>query len=252
MGFALKKLIASLLMPLPIGMFALLAGLFYLLRSRTQKAQRWLWFAFVWLFLLSYDPFTNMILYPLEHRIPALLKIPKKIDYIYVLGYGHHTDPSLSITSQLDTEAITRLNEGIRLYRKIDPHPKLILSGYRGKFDPTPHAFMQRTLAIALGVDEKDIICVPEAKDTQEEAEAARRIVGDRALILVTSAYHMPRSLGWFREAGLTPLAAPTYHQSRASHLNWTGFFSATALKRSTVAFHEYLGIAWQYLKTFL
>ena len=250
MGFVLKKIIASVMMPLSIGILLILTGLFYLSRSKATRAKQFISAGVAWLAIFSYAPVGDLLLIPLEQHYPSCIHAPQDTRFIYVLGYGHTTDKDLPLTSQLNREAVIRLNEGIRLYRQLEGRAKLILSGYSGLFDPTPHALMQKRLALALGIPSEDIIIVPTAKDTEDEAYAARKIAQDAPLILVTSAYHMPRALIWFEKARLHPLPAPTYHQASLKHPNYLGFFSADALRKSTVAFHEYLGLLWQVLRS--
>jgi len=249
MGFWLKKLISTFLMPLPIGILLGLVGLFYLSKAKMTQGRRWILGSMVWLFLFSYAPFANLLLYQIEHRYPALQKASPDTRYIYVLGSGHQTDKNLPITSQVNREAVVRLNEGIRLYRQLEGRAKLILSGYSGLFDPTPHALMQQELAVTLGIPAKDIIVRPEAQDTQDEAKAAKEISQGKPLILVTSAYHMPRAIQWFDHAGVSAVPAPTYHQASLKHPNYVGILSADALMKSTIAFHEFLGMLWQKIK---
>jgi len=236
-------------MPLPFGMILLLLGVWKLYQNRITAARRFLVGGVTWISLFSYGPFANLLLHPLESRYSALIEVPDEIAYIYILGYGHHTNTSLSITSQVDKEAIVRLAEGIRLYHALHGKAKLILSGYSGLHDPTPHAIMQQKLAISLGIPKKDIILVPKASDTEEEAEAAKEITRFKPMILVTSAYHMPRAIKWFHHLGLSPYPAPTYHLASVVHPNYLSLFSSDALKGSTIAIHEYLGILWQKIK---
>jgi uncharacterized SAM-binding protein YcdF (DUF218 family) len=249
MGFVLKKIISTFLMPLPLGILFGLIGLFYLSKAHIKRARQWIGLGIVWLFIFSYTPLANLLLYPIEQQYPALHKAPDSIRYIYVLGYGHTTDKTLPITSQINAEAIVRLSEGIRLYRQLGGKAKLILSGYSGLLDPTPHALMQQRLATSLGIPKHDIITVPQAKDTQEEAESASKITQGSPLILVTSAYHMPRAIQWFKKTGLDPIPAPTYHLASLKNPNYLGFFSVDALHKNTVAFHEFLGLLWQKIK---
>ena len=249
MGFILKKIIAAFLMPLPIGILLLFTSLFFLVRGATKKGKFLLLAGIAWLTLFSYDPVANLLLYPIENRYVALHQAPPETRYIYVLGCGHTTHAALPVTSQLDKEAVVRLAEGIRLYRQLHGKAIIILSGYSGLTDPTPHALMQQKLALALGVDPRHILLEPACKDTQEEAVAARKATRGKPLILVTSAYHMPRAMQWFEAAGLHPIPAPTYHQAHIAHPNYLNFFSVDALKHSTTVFHELLGMVWQKLK---
>jgi len=249
MGFIVKKVISTFLLPLPIGILLFLTALFFLLKKKSDKSRIFLIAGLAWLSVFSYDPLANVLIYQIEHQYPTLHHPPSSARYIYVLGSGHTSDKRLPITSQVNKEAVVRLNEGIRLYRKLEGKAKLILSGYSGPFDPTPHAVIQRKLALALGIPAEDIIIYPEAKDTEEEAYAAKEISGGEPLVMVTSAYHMPRAVSWFEKAGLHPVPAPTYHQANLEYPNYLGIFSAPALLKSTIAFHEFLGVLWQKFK---
>jgi uncharacterized SAM-binding protein YcdF (DUF218 family) len=249
LGFILKKLVSVFLTPLSIGIFIIAAGLYLLYRHRTVPARRLILAGIVWLSLFSYGPVANLLLYPLEHRYPALTAPSDKIAYIYVLGHGHTTDPTLPVTSQISKEAVVRLTEGIRLYRLRQGEAKLIVSGYSGLFDPTPHAMMQQKLAQALGIPAEDIIIVPEAKDTEEEAKAAKTITQGKPFVLVSSAYHLPRAMTFFSAEDLHPVPAPTYHQASIAHLDYLSIFSVRALEKSTVVFHELIGMLWQKIK---
>jgi len=239
------------LMPLPLGVAFMVLALILLYRNKLHKAKFVLLFSFVWFFLFSYTPFVDLLLAPLESTYPTLHQAPKEIKYIYVLGGGHTTDESHPITSQVNETAVVRLNEGIRLYRQLHENATLIVSGYSGLFDPTPHALMQKKLALSLGVRKEHIIVRPGPKDTQEEAIAAKKLLGDEPFILVTSASHMARAMKFFAQEGLTPLPAPTNHLASLQHPDYTDFFSSRALMKSHILFHEILGIVWQKVKGF-
>lgn len=69
-------------------------------------------------------------------------------------------------------------------------------------------------------------------------------------LVLVTSAAHMPRAIRNFQAVGLNPIPAPTQYLtgrgSRSSLLSWLP--SSSALEKSELALHEYLGLlAWRW-----
>ncbi|MDQ7047433.1 MAG: ElyC/SanA/YdcF family protein [Sulfurovum sp.] len=162
------------------------------------------------------------------------------------MGGGHHTDESLPITSQVVATSVVRLNEGIRLYLQLDRKAKIIVSGYHGLHDPTEHAVMQKRLAISLGVHAKDIILHLGTRDTQEEAKAGKKLLGDKPFILVTSASHMTRALKFFTHEGLHPIPAPTNHLGSIHNLSYTNFFSSSSLRKSRIAFHELIGLVWQ------
>jgi len=238
-----------MLMPLPLGVIFIAIGLFFLYKKHYVKAKVMIIFSLVWIFLFSYAPVANALLYPIESSYPALQQAPKQSRYIYLLGGGHNDDQSLPITSQVSNEAVVRLNEAIRLYRQLDGKAKIIVSGYSGPNNDTPHAVMQSRLAKALGIPKKDIIVSPEPKDTEDEAVNAKRIIGEQPFILVTSAYHMKRAMRWFEKQGLHPVPAPTFHQAQKHNSDYTDILSPNALILSRVVFHEYLGLLWQKIK---
>ncbi len=236
-------------MPFSIGIILLGLGYMNLKRGKERTTKALMFAGILWLTLFSYDPLANLMLHPLEHRYPAMLTAPQSIRYIYVLGGGHHTDRSLPITSQIEAESIVRLIEGVRLYRLLEGRAKLIVSGYSGLHDPNSHARMEQRLAVALGIPVEAIIIVPEATDTENEAIAAKNIAGETPLALVTSAHHMPRAMRWFSKKGLHPYPAPTYHLSSLKHPHYFGIFSVDALRKSTICFHEFIGMLWQEMK---
>ncbi len=249
MGFILKKIISIFLMPLPLGMAFIVLALILLYRNKLQKAKFVLLFTLVWFFLFSYTPFVNALLAPLESKYATLHQAPKEVKYIYVLGGGHSTDEMLPITSQVHEASVVRLNEGIRLYQQLQGTAKIIVSGHSGSYDPTSHAVMQEQLAMALGVPKIHIILRSEPRDTQEEAMAARDLVGKKPFILVTSAYHMSRAMKFFTQEDLTPIPAPTNHLASIKQSDYLDFFSSRAFEKSRIVFHEVLGMIWQKLK---
>jgi len=237
------------LMPLPLTGILILLGLFFLYRNKLAKAKVILSLSVVWLFAFSYPPFVEMLLHKIESKHPTLHQAPKDIKYIYVLGGGHSTDPNQPITSQVSESSVVRLNEGIRLYHQLHENATLIVSGYAGLYDPTPHAVMQEKLACDLGVKKEHIIMNLEPQDTQEEAKAAKAFLGNKSFILVTSASHMHRALGFFHKEGLTPIPAPTNHRASIQNPTYLVFFSSSAMENARIVFHETLGMLWQKIK---
>ncbi len=245
--FILKKVVGEMLNPLSIGLIIAFIGVLALYGGRQRTAKFLLPFAFLWIALLSYGPISALLLNPLERQYPALLESPVGVDYILVLGNEHHTNKNLPITAQVSATAIVRLSEGIRHYQKL-PGSTLVLSGYAGLEDENSHALMQKRLAVALGVDGRDIKMLTSPKDTQEEAEAMKKLVGNTPFILVTSASHMPRAMQLFNDLGMHPVAAPTdYHAQEKS--SWLHMPRSDGLRSSGLAFHEYYGSIWNWIK---
>ncbi len=245
--FLLKKIVGELMNPLSIGLILGLFGLIALHKERLRLAKSLLAFSLLWIAFFSYAPVSDLLLKPLEEKYPALLHTPTTVDYILVLGNGHKSDVCLPITAELDPTAVIRLNEGIRHYNNLGG-AKLVVSGYAGLFDVNCHAQMQKRLAIALGVDADDIITFDTTQDTEQEAYEMKKLVGTAPFVLVTTASHMPRAYKIFTAMGLHPIAAPTDYHVRGNS-EWLHMPQGGALRGSDIAFHEYYGLIWEWLK---
>jgi uncharacterized SAM-binding protein YcdF (DUF218 family) len=115
----------------------------------------------------------------------------------------------------------------------------------------------------ALGVPEDAIVLEERSRTTWENGVEARRILAERGVtrvLLVTSAMHMPRSVGVFRAQGIEVVPAPTDFRivdlMPATSLNarlrralaWT-VPSASTLELSSTVIHEWLGIIAYWLE---
>ncbi|MEW5831248.1 MAG: envelope biogenesis factor ElyC [Campylobacterota bacterium] len=245
--FFLKKALGSLLMPFPLFLVLFGIGLFLWHRGYLKWSKRVILASLVWITLLSYAPFSSLLIAPLEERHPRLNPTALEgVRYIHVLGSGHVSNPDIPLSSQLGTASLVRINEGVALY-KSRPGMKLIFSGF-GYTDAVSNARKNAEMAMVLGVPSSDIVLLETPKDTAEEAMAAKSIVGGQPLVLVTSASHMPRAVALFSKAGVNVLPAPTDFQVKKRNDVWE-FPSAEGLQRSESAFHEYLGLAWGKLR---
>ena len=181
-----------------------------------------------------------------------------------VLGGGLR--PALAPRQGVEVaEGVDRLLTGVRLLRH-NKAPLLLTSGAQISFtagDPAPaEAVSARALAIELGVRPDQILINPNSRTTAEEA----RDIGDlgrrrgwRRVLLVTSAFHMPRSLATFRQrSGLTviPVACDYQLPTRALFGRPTpgsvlkGLApDAEYLYLSSIALKEHLGLAIYRLK---
>ena len=84
--------------------------------------------------------------------------------------------------------------------------PVLITSGARVSFKPNdpiaPEAVLSQQLALELGVPASAVLLNDQARTTAEEAQRIKQLASEKGwqqLILVTSAFHVPRALASFR-----------------------------------------------------
>jgi uncharacterized SAM-binding protein YcdF (DUF218 family) len=248
--FEVKKILSSLLMPLPALLILGFIGLAFIMFSQRRRFGCMVIFtALIGIFSVSYYPVSSSLLMPLERQYDSFTGTTESVDYVMVLGHGHVVDESISAVSELSRTALMRLAEGISIYR-LYPGSKLILSGYDGGSE-TSHARMVAKVAIALGVAKSDIVLLESAQDTFEEAEQAAGFVQQKSLVLVTSASHMQRSLSEFQRVGLNPIPAPTnYMVQHTIDQPWQKHTpKARYLEQTEIFWHEKLGQWWQTLK---
>jgi uncharacterized SAM-binding protein YcdF (DUF218 family) len=166
-----------------------------------------------------------------------------------VLGGGHVSDPRLPANSQIGLAALGRVVEGVRLYKAI-PGSKLLLSGGI-VFDPVPEAEVMAQIAMLLGVKPQDISLETESRDTSDQAKHIAARVGRGSFILVTTAAHMPRSMALFQKRDMQPIPAPTDFQAKDTRSSdpIRFFPGGWYLVQTQTAVHEYLGLAWAWLR---
>ncbi|MDN3698100.1 envelope biogenesis factor ElyC [Vibrio clamense] len=245
--FELKKVVSSLLMPLPAMLILGFLGLLLIMfTARRKTGSLIILFSLCGIFLISFQPVSTRLLMPMEREFSGFLPVDESIDYVMVLGSGHVVDSDIPPTSELSRTALMRLNEGIRIMR-LYPGSKLILSGYAGGSEFS-NARMMAKVALALGVAKPDIILLETAKDTWEEARQAAAFVRVKKMVLVTSASHMKRALYEFNQAGITPFPAPTNYLAY-DNINqpWEKYApKAKYLEQTERYWHETMGQLWQ------
>jgi uncharacterized SAM-binding protein YcdF (DUF218 family) len=107
--------------------------------------------------------------------------------------------------------AVDRFFKGINLFN-LDKAPTLIFTG--GKLPWSigiPEGEFLREEAIKLGIPKKDILLTENVENTDQEAKAIKKLLSldDPKVILVTSAFHMPRAQLVFEAAGISVIPFP-------------------------------------------
>lgn len=262
MLFWLKKFVSFWLMPLPFCLTLLAVGLGLLLWNRRVRLGRGLLLAgTILLMLFSNKLVSHALVRPLEARYPAIPELvagtplPPELAacrFVVVLGGGNGHGPGLSATNQLSVSALARLTEAVRLLRVL-PDARAIISGPGDpkRPDRPTHAEMVLRAAESLGLDRQRATLIENGRDTEEESLAVKRLVGTAPFALITSAWHLPRTMALFGHAGLTPLPCPADYSARAGdELQWQDFlWDIESLGRSTWAVRERIGYLWIWLR---
>ncbi|MDD5393389.1 MAG: ElyC/SanA/YdcF family protein [Thiothrix sp.] len=250
--FLFKKLLSNSIMPLSLCVLLLLAGLLLLWFSRRQRTGKVLATAgFVLLLAMGYGWGFSPMLKTLEREYTPVLDASTLVGvkWVVVLGGGTSSDAALPLSARLGEGSLARLVEGVRLYRQI-PGATLLVSGGR-VFGSGSDAEAMRELAVSLGVNAADIRVDTQSPDTETQAKIIREMVGGDKVLLVTSASHMPRSVGLFQRAGVNVVPAPTHYleQSNAAFSPTDVFPDSDGMQKAQRVVYEYLGILWARLR---
>jgi len=212
MFFPLSKILGFFALPSNLVVVAGLIGAL-LLPTRFKRTGRVLVAAsLVLLAILGLSPLGNMLIMPLENRFPPW-RGTGEVTGIVVLGGAVTPDVSVSRNEVSLNESAERLTAAALLAAAY-PRAKIIFSGgdaglVRAEGAEAPLA---RRLLLGLGVPAERLIPEDRSRNTVENAVFSKELAapksGDRWL-LVTSAYHMPRSIGVFRRAGFAVEAFP-------------------------------------------
>lgn len=169
-------------------------------------------------------------------------------DVIIMLGGGAVADtPNINGVGHLSGFAANRLLTCAQLYHKLDA-PIIISGGQLYNYQNT-EAGIARNILLSLKIPGDKIILDDKSLNTTQNAKYTRELVdkyGFKKPILVTSAFHMERSLRQFQKAGLTVLPYSTDFQTNIKRqIHFRDFVpSADALLKFYMSLKEYIGLA--------
>ena len=253
MNLYISKSIALLLLP-PAGLILLAAiGLLF---WNYRGGKELIVVSLILLWTLSTEPVRDALISPLENHYPAL-----KINHysqqqlaqghlaIVVLGGGiYENAPEFGGRNALRNHALMRAIYAANLAKKTNL-PVYSTGGTGLSGDKEPEAKVMNRWLIQFGVDANKVFRENAAKTTWENAALLKQRLqqhGITKIILVTSAWHMPRALHVFKAQGFNIIPAPCAFVAKRSAYDVLSFLPrARVLADSSDALHEYLGILW-------
>jgi len=141
-------------------------------------------------------------------------------DCIIMLGGGAFPDtPDVSGAGTLCSAPANRLLTAVRLQRKLDV--PIILSGGQVYSDSGPEAVIAKRILMDLGVPEDKILVEGRSINTTQNARFSTEIMRKQGLerpILVTSAFHMRRSVLNFAKNGVEVVPYPADYRVNLRH----------------------------------
>ena len=149
-------------------------------------------------------------------------------------------------------EASDRIFAGINLFKE-KKASKIILT--RGKLPWSvgiPEGEYLKNIVVKNGISENNILLTENVENTDQEAKAIKKLlsINEPKVILVTSAFHMPRAQIVFEAAGINVVPFPVDFQKGLSKTTFMSFMpSANALSETSFFVREMIGRTYYNLK---
>jgi uncharacterized SAM-binding protein YcdF (DUF218 family) len=246
--FILSKTIGIMLLPTNFLIGIGVLGALLLVTRFASAGRKLLVASVVLLAICGFSPLGYLVLYPLEQRFPPWEATQGAPAGIVVLGGTIDSDVSAARGVPVIAAAANRILAAAALAHRY-PNARIVFSGGSPNLrSDTREADYAASLFESLGIPRERLIIERRSRNTQENAEFSKAIAAPKAgerWLLVTSAYHMPRSMGLFRKAGFAVEAYPVDWRvgGSADLLRFTGF-AVDGLDRVNIGFREWLGLA--------
>lgn len=211
MFFLLSKTLDLLVDPLWWGLGALALGVALLAQGARRRAGAALSHLGLAVLLLAAAPaVSNRLWYALEADAPTTFHPEETYDAVVLLGGTVDSHGSRREEAAWN-ENVERLLVTRELLVAGRAKVALVTGGELGHGLRTEAEYLADAL-VRLGVPADRVVLEPKAANTRENARYAKPLLearGATKVLLVTSAFHLPRALGCFRAVGLEPDALP-------------------------------------------
>ena len=253
MFFYLAKVLWFVLQPSTLIALLIAYGAILIWTGWARWGRRFVCVGAALLLIAGLSPLGNALILPLENRFPrANLDQPPPPTGFIVLGGALDRLVGQARKAPTLNEAGERMVETVMLARKF-PEAKIAFTGgdagilYSSDSEATGAASMLTDM----GVAPDRLILEAAARDTYENAVYLKTELDKLGLlgpgkrwVLITSAYHMPRAIASFRQAGFDVEAWPVDYRTRGG-ADLTRPFDKVSegLRRVDVAAREWVGL---------
>lgn len=241
--FIFKKALTPFLLPPGIFITLLLLSGYVFFRRKKRKAARIHIILGLVLWAFTVVPISDALLRSLESGI----NIPDnpKGDMIILLGGGVYEGATdLTGLGAPSEEMLARIITAVRLQKKLNI--PIIVSGgavFKGKKAEAP---IVKRFITDLGIPEHMVIVEDKSRDTIENAKYSLELCkrfNCKEPILVTSSFHMKRSVMSFEKVGLKVMPVPAGFKTWADKKYIWEDFLPHGLENMAIAMREYIGL---------
>ncbi len=250
--WVLSKVLWMLVNPSNGLLILLLVGTILLFTDRGKWGRRLITFVSSVILILAVFQLDRVLLLPLENRFTIPEPLPRAVDGIIVLGGGEDARITHARGQVALLDAAERLTSFVELSR-LYPEAKLVFAGGAGALNEQRFkgADAARKLFEQLGLDSGRVQFESNSRNTLENAQNAFALVTpqkEESWILITSAWHMPRAVGVFRNIGWPVIPYPVDFSTSGEIQYGLDFYGLSAVPAFTWVLREWVGIAAYWL----
>lgn len=246
--FVVSKILWAIASPSTLIVACLAAGaLLLVFRRGSRWGRRLVLIGTAALTLASIQPIASLPLIALEDRFPPPVALPQNVDGIIVLS-GMLQVGVTKARGQVSLNAgADRLTAFMALAQRY-PDARLVFTGGSASIvdRSVKEADLARSLLADMGFPVARILFEDQSRNTWENALFTHRAIQPRpgeTWLLVTSAFHMPRSIGCFRQAGWSVIPYPVDYQTEGLAEPSFDVDPSGGLRNLDWAVHEILGL---------
>ncbi|MBL7816760.1 MAG: YdcF family protein [Saprospiraceae bacterium] len=213
MFFILSKLLYFILQPLNwlIGL-----PIFAILTKNARRKRRILRGCFALLVIITNPFLGNRVFHAWEAEEVSMSALKDTFDIGIVLG--GYTKGGLYPENRLHfSTAANRLTDAVQLYKR-GYIKKLLISGGDGKLlgKTYPESELAKQFLLDMGVKPEDILVDYQSRNTHENALYSKQLLDKQGLtngklLVITSAFHIPRAIGCFKKVGINASPFPAH-----------------------------------------
>lgn len=247
MMFAASKVLAFAGEPLFWAIALLGCGL-VLSRARRRLGMGLAWAALAVLAGSGWTTIPDHLLRNLESRYPPLAPDARLDGYVGIVLLGGalaHTKLWEAHKQVALNDQAERMTTAVSLMRR-HPHLKLLFTGGIASVPPRglTEAVRARQFFDEMDVDPARVLYEDQSRNTAENATLSARVPGvdpRQRWLLLTSANHMPRSMGVFLKAGWNVTAYPVDYRTTVAP-SWFDYSLHDGARRWNLVLHELFG----------
>ncbi|PQA76174.1 YdcF family protein [Rhodoferax sp. TS-BS-61-7] len=246
--FIASKILALITQPL-LWVFVLLLLSLLVLRRWPRAGRRLVGTALAVLVLMAWKPLPEAIIRQLESRYPEMAPNAKLEGYVGVVVLGGATESGRTQMAHVQpmlNDAAERMTGTVAVLRA-NPQLRVLFTGGEGALMGVGQSEAERAKMFfdSLGLSGPQVQYESASRNTYENAVLTAKLQGvdpTQRWLLVTSAWHMPRSMATFAKAGWNVTAYPVDFRTGDSS-DWLDFSMAGGAVEWQLALHELVGL---------